>query len=154
MKKNVLCMWLGVSCLLMATPLTANLYIEEPLLFGTIIIRDNTIPGSVTVPAYGHPSSSGGVLILEPGRPAELIFSDYPPYIELTITPMLPVQTSVVSGDTEQFTLGNIDLPKSIITDSTGVAKVKMGGTLKTSGAGGYYLNTEYKAVFYLDVTY
>lgn len=154
MKKAVMNVLLGASCFLIAAPLSASFYIEEPLSFGTIIIRDNTIPGSVTVPAYGHPSSSGGVLILKPGSPAELIFNDYPPYMELTVTPMLPVETSVVTGDTEQFTLGNIDLPKSIITDSKGVAKVKMGGTLETSGAGGNYLNTDYKAVFYLDINY
>ncbi|MGS0682977.1 DUF4402 domain-containing protein [Shewanella sp. 125m-7] len=132
----------------------ADVYFEQPLSFGTIVIRDNSIQSSVTVPTYGHSTSSGQLLIISPGKAAEMVITDYPPYVELSITPMLPVTTTVASGDTEQFTLSEIYIEQNIRTDSAGVASAKMGGKLSTSGNGKHYLNTSYRAVFYIDISY
>ncbi|WOT05605.1 DUF4402 domain-containing protein [Shewanella youngdeokensis] len=136
------------------SPAVAELYFDEPLSFGSIIITDNSTVGSITVPAYGNTVTSGGVMVLTPGNPAELVFTDYIPYSTLTVTPMLPVTTSITSGITEQFTLDQIDIPSRIRTDSAGMARVKMGGRLTTSGNGGRYINTAYKAVFHIDISY
>ncbi|WP_299804435.1 DUF4402 domain-containing protein [uncultured Shewanella sp.] len=132
----------------------AEVFFEQPLSFGTIVIRDNSIQSSVMVPTYGHSTSSGQLLIISPGKAAEMVITDYPPYVELSITPMLPVTTTVASGDTEQFTLSEIYIEQNIRTDGAGVASAKMGGKLTTSGNGKHYLNTSYQAVFYLDISY
>ncbi|MCL1145569.1 DUF4402 domain-containing protein [Shewanella sp. 10N.261.52.F9] len=133
---------------------SADVYFEQPLSFGTIVIRDNSIQSSVIVPTFGHSTSSGQLLIIKPGEAAEMVITDYPPYVDLSITPMLPVITTVASGDTEQFTLSEIYIEQSIRTDSAGMAIAQMGGKLMTSGNGKHYLNTSYQAVFYLDISY
>lgn len=152
--RNLLLVILLLAGYLAAMPSRAGIYFEDTLSFGTVVVRNNNIKGSVTVPRVGHSSSSGGVLIIQPGRPAELVFTDYYPYIELTVTPMLPVTTGVASGETEQFVLDKIDLPDFIRTDAAGVAKVKMGGRITTSGNGKHYHNASYKAIFHLVVSY
>lgn len=153
MKPN-LKIYLFIIASLLALSVHAEIYFEEPLSFGSIVVRDNRTQGSVIVPAYGHSSSSGGILVINPGKPGELVFTDYPPYIELTVTPILPVTTRIEAGESEQFTLDRIDIPYRIRTDSSGMARAKMGGRLTTSGNGGHYHNAAYKAFFYLDISY
>ncbi|MFT6952136.1 MAG: hypothetical protein ACJAUL_003296, partial [Paraglaciecola sp.] len=128
--------------LLLCCSVRAELVVEEPLSFGTFAISNNSSISTITVSSNDRSSSNNVIHILYPGQAGQLRLVNYPPYTRLYITAVLPQQSTVFVGLTEQFTLSQVDMPDSVITDSLGEANMRLGGTLASSGNGGSYLDT------------
>lgn len=136
-------------------PASATINVINTLSFGNIAIGNNSTPSEITVQTNGQVSNTNHIWRLEPGHPAEIVLTDYPPYVELTTTvSIIQSETTVVSGNTEQFTLTEVYTAPSVVTNIAGEATVYIGGTLRTSGNSGNYLSTQYQALYKLTISY
>ncbi|MFT6206149.1 MAG: hypothetical protein ACJA0T_000046 [Colwellia sp.] len=141
-----------------SSPVNADSTLLEPLSFGTIVVINNDSVGSITIEPDGDITLTGPTLILNPGQPALVRFSNLSPYTKLNITAnVVQATTSLVNGVSEQFTLSNITTLPSVTTDALGTAIVSVGGTIETSGIGvgaGDYLDTTYTATFRVTINF
>jgi hypothetical protein len=133
---------------------TAGLFVQRPLNFGTISIKHNVSVSTLTVPAVGNSSSTNAIAIVQQGQSGEWVFSGYPAFTTLNLSPVLPVDSANSIGATPQFTLTHLELPTQVTTNGIGVASVFVGATLATSGTGGQYTDTDYQFVIFINVTY
>lgn len=141
-------------CTLRAGSVLSEVTIEESLSFGTFTITDNSSVSSIGVDVNNRTSRTNNIHILYSGQAAHLRLSDYPPFTRLFLTPLLPVQSTVFTGATEQFTLAQLDMVESVITDSLGGVSFRVGGTLESSGNGERYLDTTYNLNLVITVNY
>ncbi|MEH6711191.1 MAG: DUF4402 domain-containing protein [Paraglaciecola polaris] len=132
----------------------AEVIVDEPLSFGTFAIINNSSVSTISISTNDRASRTRDIQILYIGQAARLRLVNYPPFTRLFISPVLPQQSTVFVGTTEQFTLSQVDMPDSIITDSLGEASLRVGGTLETSGNGGSYIDTTYNLTLMLTINY
>jgi len=131
----------------------ADIVVEQPLNFGKIAIGSNSSVSTTTLRRNGAQSSSNKILIVEPGSPALLQFSNFPTYITLNVAATTPIQSAMGYPGTQQFTLTALDMPSQVKLDSAGMGMMLIGGTLATSGLGGiYYSNAAYN--IYIDIEF
>ena len=123
-------------------------------ILGTFAIIGNSVKSSISISVNDRASRTNSIQIISSGQAGQFRLINYPPYTRLLITPLLPQITSVFAGTTEQFTLTEIDIQNSVITDSSGEASIRVGGTLESSGNGGSYLETIYNLNIMLSVNY
>lgn len=140
--------------LLLCQTVNAEVVVEEPLSFGIFAISKNSSVSTVSVSANDRASRSNAIQILYPGQAGQLRLVNYPPYTRLFLSAVLPQESTVFVGITEQFTLTQVDMPLSVITDSLGEAAIRVGGTLESSGNGGAYLDTTYNLNLMLTIVY
>jgi hypothetical protein len=153
MKKKLV--YLSALCFLQFSWNCAAAFFEQrPLSFGTIAIRHNLSVSTLTIPAVGNSFSTNALHIVQQGQPAEWVFSGYPAFTTLNISPVLPIDSSNGVGSNPQFKLTNLDIPSQVTVNGIGVASVVVGATLETSGTGGQYIDTDYQFVIFLNVTY
>lgn len=153
MKKTLICLS-ALFVLQLSWSCAAAFFEQRPLKFGTIAIRHNLSVSTLTIPAVGNSFSTNALHIVQQGQSAEWVFSGYPAFTTLNITPVLPIQSNNAIGSNPQFTLTNLDIPSQVTVNGIGVASVFAGATLATSGTGGQYIDTDYQFVIFLNVTY
>ncbi|WDE12072.1 DUF4402 domain-containing protein [Thalassomonas haliotis] len=141
---------------LLAFPAGATVTLIEPLSFGTIAVLDNSVASDITISQTDQTTIVNHIRVIEPGRAAEFVLTDLPGNVQVftsaTVTQM--VTTTVDPAPTEQFTLVSVDTAPSVTTDGTGYASIKVGGTLRTSGNGGSYVDVQYRASLQLTFNY
>jgi len=144
------------SCLLVS-PARAAVELEQALDFGTLVMIDNHSVGTISMSMDGDVNFSRHFRVLTQGHAAELTLSQYPSYKMLSIgAAVMQAQTQIASGiGSEQFTLVSVETDGSVVTDSAGMARVFVGGTLQSSGdPSGHYIDTEYQARLLLTIDY
>ena len=124
--------------LLPAMVSAANIVIDPELSFGTIAISDYYQNGSLVVSQSTGVKSSGSILVVSPGHPAEVYLSDFPASTQLAIDFVsAPVEFRGDNGIAQQaLWLRQLEHPDIIYTDSVGSAAFKVGGTLYFEGQG------------------
>lgn len=113
----------------------AEVRIISSLDFGTVAILDNTTIGFLNINESGGFTSSDHFLVITPSQYGLIELYDYLPgsEVDLTATVIQATSTSPVISP-EKFTLTNVNIVDSVLIDSTGVAQVRFGGRLETSG--------------------
>tara|TARA_Y100000310_G_C20608458_1_gene776765 strand:- start:546 stop:1013 length:468 start_codon:yes stop_codon:yes gene_type:complete len=124
--------------------------------FGTIAIASNNTHSQIIVRYSGEYEYNGNIYQISPPSPAEFLITNHPTNTVIFITKS-NIQTTTnsqfFSGD--QFTLQDIDLPNSVVTDANGSASFFVGGTLQTSGSGSNrYTDTKYFLQYSIDLNY
>lgn len=142
-----------LSLLIFSTYLKADIVVEQPLNFGKIAISSNSFVSTTTLRRNGSQSSTDKIYVVEKGSPAILSFSNFSPFITLSIDENTPVSSSMAYPGTQQFTVTTLDIPPQVKMDSSGMGSLLFGGTLATSGLGGtYYADVPY--VIYIDLEF
>jgi len=143
-----------IICLCFIGKVCAQVSVMEPLSFGTIVVVKNTLDTAVTLSPNGS-SISKNIHIMQRGQPAELLFEGFAPRIQITVNDFSsPTQFRRVNGGNE-FTLSNLTFSPAIVTtNSYGMAIVKIGGQLTTSGNGLPYLDGNYSAIVEVTIDY
>lgn len=135
---------------------TAEVTEVSKLDFGKIVLADNNLPYQVIVNRDGESQYIGNIFPISQPERAEFYLTNFPinTIIFITATNIQATSNSKTFSN-EQFTLENIDIPKSIVTDPNGTATLYVGGTLQSSGSGSNgYSNTDYSLKYQLEITY
>jgi hypothetical protein len=108
----------------------------------------------MTIDPAGNVQVVGGIAIISPGNHAVYELSDLPPNRSISVdvtslnSSMIP---SVASEETFTFSLVTTGNP--VITDSSGVALLSVGGKITTSGSGGIrFTDADYSAVIQITI--
>ena len=143
-----------ILCLCLIGKAYAQVSVIEPLSFGTIVVVKNAPDTSVTLSPNGSITSKN-IHIMQVGQPAELLFEGLAPRIQITVNDFAsPTQFRRVNGGNE-FILSNLTfLPATVTTNAYGMATVKIGGQLTTSGNGLPYLDGNYSALVEVTIDY
>lgn len=143
-----------IVCLCLSGTVYAQVSVIEPLSFGAIVVVKNTPDTAVTLFPNGS-TTSKNIHIMQVGQPAELLFEGFAPRIQITVNDFAsPIQLRRVNGGNE-FTLSNLTfLPATVTTNAYGMATVKIGGQLATSGNGLPYLDDSYSAIVEVTIDY
>ncbi len=143
-----------ILCLCLIGKAYAQVSVIEPLNFGTIVVIKNMPDTAVTIFPNGS-TTSKNIHIMQRGQPAELLFEGYAPRIQITVSDFAtPTQFRRVNGGNE-FILSNLTfLPSTVVTNAYGMATVKIGGQLNTSGNGLPYLDGSYSATVEVTIAY
>jgi len=142
--------------LLLAYPAGATITLIEPLSFGTIAVLDNSVTSDITISQTSQTTIVNHIRVIEPGNAAEFVLTDLPGNVQVftTVSVTQMTTTTVNPAPTEQFTLVSVDTAPFVYTDGTGYASIKVGGTLRTSGNGGNYVDVQYQASLQLTFNY
>lgn len=125
------------------------------LSFGTIAIINNDSTSDISINTSGTITITNQIRVIMPGQRGEYLLSSYPTYTQLfTVVSVVQSQTTSPAPGSEQFTLVEVNTAPSVTTGGSGTATVFVGGTFRTSGAGGQYNDTLYSASFSLDVNF
>jgi hypothetical protein len=135
----------AVSILIYSPNHFANTIEQQSLDFGTLVIPSNSNVSSVIIKANGDINTMGKIYVLEKGRPAELLLTDFPAHTELTM--------QLVNSVTLQHNVRLNGFPKSTITDDLGEAKVFIGGTLITKPSSKSYSDGDYSSTTNLEIS-
>ncbi|MFT7356138.1 MAG: hypothetical protein ACI92T_003190 [Pseudoalteromonas distincta] len=143
-----------IICISLIGKVYGQVSVIEPLSFGTIVVVKNAPDTSVTLSPNGSITSKN-IHIMQVGQPAELLFEGLAPRIQITVNDFAsPTQFRRVNGGNE-FTLSNLTfLPATVTTNAYGMATVKIGGQLTTSGNGLPYLDGSYSAIVEVTIDY
>ena len=152
--KFVVLVFLIVLYMLGAAKTHAAMEVNVPLSFGTFAIPNNSLVSQLTISTNYRSYSTNHIHVIQPGQPGEFKLVEFPVHTRLFLNASLPQQSTVFVGETERFTLTNIELPDSVITDSNGEADLLVGATIKSSGNGGRYLDTKYDLPLIFTINY
>lgn len=127
----------------------------QPLSFGTIVVGNNSNVSSIEISPIGNITTSNQIWLVEKGHHAEFVISGYPAYKQINVrAEIIDTDTSSSISGGEQFKLETVKTAPFVTTDITGKAKVYLGGTLRTTGNGHMYLNTDYSAQIQIELNY
>ncbi|MFC3031810.1 DUF4402 domain-containing protein [Pseudoalteromonas fenneropenaei] len=127
--------------------------IVQNLDFGEIALMRNHQKSELTVKTSGEIISSGAIYIFTPGHAAELLLQSSSPQTELQISALVtaPMGSAFASNT---FNLIDLNYPSSVVTDSSGMATITLGGTIQSSGNGVTYQDSHYQTSIAITVTY
>ncbi|MDN3379309.1 MULTISPECIES: DUF4402 domain-containing protein [unclassified Pseudoalteromonas] len=146
----------AVSVLIYSPNYLAKSIEQQSLDFGTLVIPSNTNTSSVIIKADGDINTLGNIYVLEKGRPAELLLTDFPANTSLT---MNLVNTATVQHNTQGSSSAEFEVRlnglsnKSVTTDDFGEAKVFIGGTLITKPSSKSYSDGDYSSTTNLEIS-
>lgn len=105
--------------------------------FGTIIVLDNDTVQTVAVDRFGSLSYSSGIRPVALGDAGLIEITGYQPGTNFVVTTSI-IQSGSSSEElsSEQFELFLIDAPSNITVAGTGIAEIRFGGSIRTSGNG------------------
>lgn len=141
---------------LLSIPLSnAAVATNNELSFGTIAVINNDSTSDISINTSGTITITNHFRVIIPGQRGEYVLSSYPTFTQLfTTVSVVQSQTTSPAPGSEQFTLVEVNTAPSVSTSGSGTATVFVGGTFRTSGAGGQYNDTMYSASFNLDVNF
>lgn len=133
----------------------ANSIVQQHLDFGTLVIPSNSNVSSVIIKADGDINTMGKIYILEKGRPAELLLTNFPAHTELTmqLVNSVTLQHNAQGSSSAEFEVRLNGFPKSVGTDGLGEVKVSIGGTLITKPSSKSYSDGDYSSTTNLEIS-
>ncbi len=117
----------------------------QPLDFGTLAIKSNAAPSSVSLTPQGSASYGSGFVYVSAPKPGHYQLTGYPLYVDMTVS-MAPTSVSLTSGlpgETLTATLATTN-PQALHTDLNGSVAFTLGAILTTSGSGTPYQDGPY----------
>jgi hypothetical protein len=125
------------------------------LSFGTIVVRDNSSVGQISISSNNQISFTNELRVLDFGGRGEYFISDYPAFTQVFIAAtILASDTSSPAPSSQQFTLSSLTTEPSVTTNASGEATFFVGGVLETSGVNGFYYDTDYSVVYQITVNF
>lgn len=114
----------------------------QPLSFGRVVVRDNSTPQTITVPAVGAYSHSAGFIIITPPTSGRYEITGLPlngTILSMTVTEISPL----AAGGGNNFTMDTFD---AVATDpdATGMSILRLGARAVSSGGGAAYADDSY----------
>jgi hypothetical protein len=147
--------WILLLSLLITPCSIAAVTIVNELHFGTIAVVNNSTTSDISIQLNNSILLTNHMRVLIPGQRGEYLLSSYPAFTRLfTTVSVVQSETTSLAPGSQQFTLVAVTTAASVTTSGSGTATVIVGGTLRTSGAGGQYNDTPYTATLDLDVNY
>ena len=145
----------AVSILIYSPNHFANTIEQQSLDFGTLVIPSNSNVSSVIIKANGDINTMGKIYVLEKGRPAELLLTNFPAHTELTmqLVNSVTVQHNAQGNSSADFEVRLNGFPKSVSTDDLGEVKVFIGGTLITKPSSKSYSDGDYSSTTNLEIS-
>ena len=142
------------ACIFYCANSLAQVTVLEPLNFGTIVIPDNTSIRSITLLPNGG-STSNSIYLMQSGHPAELLLEGLGAGVQISFSDAgVFTALSRVNGG-NAFTLSNISYSNTVVTTNAyGMATVKIGGQLNTSGNAQPYLDDRYSTTIEITIAY
>lgn len=133
-------------CAVYSAASLAEIRLIRPLDFGTVVVVDNATVGFLNINQQGGFSASNHFMVISPSQFGIVELYDYYPGSQVDITANVIQSTStspVVSP--EKFTLTNVYIVNLVSIDPSGIAQVRFGGRLETSGSGrSTFADTQY----------
>jgi hypothetical protein len=133
--------------LCVAQPAHAQLTVTEdtPMSFGTFVIRNLNVVGTVTVnPQNNQTSANTNIILLSNGQRGEFSITGGPASTNFTVTVTSSGLTFGGGGGTA-LTIGSIEVrPVNLKTNGAGVANFTVGATLSSAGDGSFYTDGTY----------
>ena len=104
---------------------------------GTIVITNNDTVGVLDLSETGNMAFTNHFRIIIPGQPGLIELRDFAWSAELHINAYI-LQNTTLSDviSPEKFTMTQINVPNSIITEGDGSAELHFGAQIRTSGSG------------------
>ncbi|WP_283710289.1 DUF4402 domain-containing protein [Pseudoalteromonas prydzensis] len=133
----------------------ANSIVQQHLDFGTLVIPSNSNISSVIIKADAEINTTGRIYVLEKGQPAELLLTDLPANVQVTmhLVNSVTVQHNAQGSSSAEFEVRLNGFPKYAITDGFGDAKVFIGGTLITKPSSKSYSDGDYSSTTNLEIS-
>ena len=157
-------MWRSIIRLALITliswPLSATsglISIQSQLGFGEIVVRDNSREQVYSITPDGAVSIDSGIVVIEPGRPGELLLHNFPVNTQLSISIQTEQETTQFFGfapDTAQFRINIYTYSSTINTNAQGEAIIRIGANLITDGTGRRFVNGRYLNTHTLNIDY
>jgi len=146
---------MAVSILIYSPNHLANTIEQQSLDFGTLVIPSNSNISSVIIKADGEINTIGDIYVLEKGQPAELLLTDLPANVQVTmhLVNSVTVQHNAQGSSSAEFEVRLNGFPKYAITDGFGDAKVFIGGTLITKPSSKSYSDGDYSSTTNLEIS-
>jgi len=142
-----------LTCLLVATPSHAGVTVVQALSFGEFVVKRNDAQYDITVNTNGsYTFDSAGFIEIVP--PQQGIFdldgmTPFTPVISVTVT-----QTSPLAGSGENMQMVNLQETHDVAVSASGVVRVTVGGTARTSGNGNPYLDQTYNGQLEIQINF
>ncbi|RVT45428.1 hypothetical protein EMM73_13265 [Rheinheimera sediminis] len=134
---------------------TANVFVEQPLTFGQVVVLDNSTPHTLTVPAYGPVLSSSGLRMIKGGQPGIYTITGLEGPRAISLSVDLPVLSNSAFGSTDRFELTHLDMPDVVYSNEAGEVQLRIGATVQTSGSGTtHYLNETFSFPVVITLSY
>lgn len=135
----------------------------QPLSFGNLAVRQNTVPQSVRIEPDGSVSYDADIISRIDGQRGEYLFTNLPPNVVFQVGVTVPnppseggltlTNPSPVSHGGQSFTLSDLRA-QDLTTDGNGDGTLYLGATLTTSGTGTMYASGHYQGDFELTLLY
>ncbi|MDT0593848.1 hypothetical protein [Glaciecola petra] len=128
------------SCLLAAIiskSVIADSTLVRTIDFGTIVVLDNSSVQSIEMDRFGAFTFSSGIRPIAIGEAGLIEITDYAPGTTFIVSASITQSgTSSPLISLEHFELYAIDVPSSLVVPGTGIAELRFGGSIRTSGSG------------------
>ncbi|GAB0110333.1 hypothetical protein [Pseudoalteromonas distincta] len=132
----------------------ADISVIDALNFGTIVIVKNTPDTSMTLFPNGA-TTTRNIHVMQVGQPAELLFEGYGPGVQINVSDTGTQQPMRRVNGGNEFTINNLIFSRTTITTNAyGMATLKIGAQLKTSGNGLNYLDDSYSTTAEITIAY
>lgn len=139
----------------LSTLVSANVFIEQPLSFGKVVVLDNSEPHTLTVPAYGPVLSSVGLRMIQGGQPGIYTVTGLDGPRAIALSADLPVLSTTSYGSADRFELISLDMPAMVYSNEAGEVQIRVGATIQTSGSGTtHYLNETFSFPVNITLSY
>ncbi len=121
--------------------------------FGEWVVKNNDAQHEITINTNGsYTYDSAGFIEISP--PQEGIFDLDGMTPNTSIVSVVVTQFSPLSGSGIDFEMINFQETHSASTDGLGVARITVGGTARTSGAGGSYVDQTFNGIVQIQINF
>ncbi|MGN7438731.1 MAG: hypothetical protein ACTHOO_08815 [Alcanivorax sp.] len=140
-------------CFFLIAPAHAGVTVVQALSFGEFVVKRNDAQYDITVNSNGsYTFDSAGFIEIAP--PQQGIFdldgmTPFTPVLSVTVT-----QTSPLAGSGENLQMVNLQETHDVAVSASGVVRVSVGGTARTSGSGNPYLDQTYNGQLEIQINF
>lgn len=123
--------------LLLLSSHAQEIEVIQDINLGTIVVTNNDTVGVLDLSEAGNMTISNHFRIISPGQPGIIELRDFAWSAEIHINAYI-MQNTTLSGviSPEKFTMTQINVPSSIVTEGDGSAEIHFGAQISTSGSG------------------
>lgn len=143
----------AIVCLGAVQPAQAGVTVIQALSFGEFVVKRNDAQYDITVNADGSYTYDSGAYI-EIVAPQRGVYDIDGMAANTAIASVSVTQTSALSGGSDIFQMVNFQEIHPATTDSSGVARIRIGATARSSGSGITYTDATYTGDIFIEVNF
>lgn len=139
-----------------STNVKAEMRVDQPLTFGSLVIKDNSQAWTLRQQSNGTITAESGIIILQPGQVGQYFYYNLPASTQVAISIIDGTGNTQFAGSATQAQFSiqpYLDIP-TYTTNSFGELTLTLPAILKTSGNGLYYSDGTYYRFFKLSINY